>query len=114
MGRAKRTPLFRLLEAYVLDAIGALPPEEAGEAAKLVKAVFKTTGDWRAVLDEQFGLEATVRDHLNAMWTQSQTVAVEQQASLSARDFATLVVEENFADMLEMLATELARPHERD
>ncbi len=110
----RRTPLFRLLEDYVLDAIGALTPEEDAITGRTVRAVFKTKAPWRQVLTEQFGFTDDVRDQLRALWAQGQAVAAERGAQLKPRDFATMVVDENFSDALEMLATEIASGPDRD
>ncbi|MEO1336727.1 MAG: hypothetical protein AAFV29_13840 [Myxococcota bacterium] len=110
----RRSPLVRLLEDYVLDAIGELPDDEAAQVAVLVRAVFKTSAPWRVVVEEQFGLADELRGQLSTLWAQNRGVVESQGAKLTARDFAILVVDENFSDTLEMLATEIGHSSDPD
>ncbi|MEM7674602.1 MAG: hypothetical protein AAF449_01225 [Myxococcota bacterium] len=110
----RRSPLVRLLENYVLDAIGELSAEDAAQSAALVRAVFKTRAPWRSVVEEQFGLVEELGEQLCALWAQNREVAASHGTQLAARDFAILVVDENFSDTLEMLATEIGHSSDPD
>ena len=110
--RTRRSPLFRLLENYVLDAIGHLSDDGHRDAGALVRAVFRTKADWRTCVREQFGLTPSVDAQLDELWRDSRAAAEARGADLTAREFATWVVDENFADTLEMLATEILGPSE--
>ena len=102
-----RSPLVRLLQRYVLAVIGRLSPAHEAEAARLVQLVFKTREPWRDVLREQFGLTDELDAQLCELWKDGQQTATAQGATLGPEDFAAMVVDENFSDALEMLATEL-------
>ena len=106
-GAPRRTPLFRLLESYVLDAIGELEPADEAVTARTVRAVFQSKQPWREVLSEQFGFTEVLRDQLVTLWTEGQEAARAQGTELKPGAFATMVVDENFSDALEMLATEI-------
>lgn len=116
VGKARRSPLFRLMEVYVLDAIGHLPGQAEADAIQLVEALFRPGSGsgrvpWRDCVTEQFGLTASVREHLVALWQQSRAAADADGLVIRPTDFATAVVHENFADTIEMLATEIVGDH---
>ena len=99
--------MVRLLEGYVVDAIDSLDEADELWINRTVRILFPSAGPWRACLQEQFGLTPSLRDQIVAVWAQSRTVADEQGVKLTPAAFATMVVEENFSDALEMLTTEM-------
>jgi hypothetical protein len=110
MSQAEGAPkaiIVRLLECYLLDLIGALPPEEEANARRLVSKAFGKSADWKKRLRDEFGLKTSVEEQLRGMWDEAQRLAKDQGADLTPAAFAQMVVEENFVDAVEMVATEL-------
>lgn len=101
-----KKPIVILLENYVLAAIAELPTDEQTKTKVLTKRLFgaKAAENWQTHLREEFGVTETLDTQLRNMWSQAQRLAQEQSADLSARDFAQMVVEENFTDAVEMIA----------
>ena len=110
--KPRRSPMYRLLEDYVLDAIGHLPADEEAAATGMVKVAFRSKAPWRRVLREEFGLTPALSQQLADLWAQSQSIAKEKGSVLEPRAFASMVVEDNFSDAIEMLVTEVTRRFE--
>lgn len=106
-GSGPRAIIVRLLESYVLDLLGALPSADEAKARSLVAKAFGKAGDWKKRLRDEFGLKPAVEAQLLEMWAQAQQIAKTQGLPLQPSDFAKMVVEENFVDAVEMVATEL-------
>ena len=103
-----RSPAVLLLESFVLDAIGASSDERERLAERMVRQVFgRTDADWREVLHEEFGLAAGIDAQLREMWTQARALARQRDVELTAEQFASMVVEENFSEAVEMVGTEI-------
>lgn len=96
-------PAFLLLTNYVLDRIGGLNPEDAEGMARIVNRIFGSAQDWRSEMRDQFGLMAELDAQLVEMWAQAQQVAEKTQTAVDAREFARMVVEENFSDLVAMI-----------
>lgn len=105
---------MQLLENYVLAAVGALPTEEQVKTKVITSRLFGgNAGDhWQTKLREEFGVTETLDEQLRTMWSQAQKLAADKGAEISAQDFAAMVVEENFTDAVEMIATESAKKYE--
>ncbi len=95
------------MEDYVLAAIGHLSAEEEKKTAHRVQVLFRSRKPWRSVLRVQFGLTSAVSNELSLLWTAGQAAAAENARTLTPRDFATMVVEENFMDVVDIVGTAL-------
>jgi hypothetical protein len=103
-----RSPAVLLIESFVLHAIGASSDERERLAERMVQQVFgRSEPNWRIVLREEFGLAAGIDDRLREMWTQASELARQRDVELTPEQFATMVVEENFSDAVEMVGTEI-------
>lgn len=102
-----KKPVVFLLENYILDCIGMLPQADELATAVIVEKAFGEKKDWRGRLHEEFGFTDKVGPQLKGMWKQAQSVAAQEGSSLSAREFAQVVVEENFQDTVEMVNADL-------
>ena len=95
--RYEGKPLLRLLELYVIDAVGALPPEQAKSletmAPKLCQ-IYGTTGDWRAAIAK--AIPETMPGSIREMWNKNQAIARQDGTSLTAEAFAVMFVDANF------------------
>lgn len=99
----REKPVFLLLTNYVLDQIGALQPEDTDRMARIMERVFGAEGDWRAALREQFGLRLELDEQLTVMWSEAQRLGEEKDTEVDPREFAQMVVEENFSDLVTMI-----------
>ena len=106
-GMVAKRPVVLLLENYILDRIGALDQADELTTRVIVEKAFKERGDWRARLQEEFGLTAALDPQLKAMWKQAQGLAQQKGSSVSPREFAAVLVEENFTDVVAMVDASL-------
>jgi hypothetical protein len=85
--------MLLVIEAYVLDTIGELPPRMQELVPELVQRAFGKSGDWKAILREQLGwrpdIDQTIRDN----WTRYQRAAEDAGFVGNSLDFA-----QQFAD----------------
>ena len=97
--RYEGKPLLQLLELYVIDAVGALPPEQAKRleamAPKLCQ-IYGTTGDWRAAIAKAMAFSETMPSSIREMWSKNQQIARQNGTSLTAQEFAVMFVDANF------------------
>jgi hypothetical protein len=96
-----------LLESLILDCVGHLSSDREDLVQRLVQRVFPGHADWRTALWEEFGLQPDLREQVVGMWDQARRLAEESSTELSPGRFAEWVVEENFADTVEMVSAGL-------
>jgi hypothetical protein len=93
-------PLVRLLDAYVLWAIGALPPAQEASlqqmTPKLRQTWNRTEEHWQDVLASEMHFPATMPATIREMWEKNQTIAVTSRVTLTPLDFAHMFVDQNF------------------
>ncbi|MCA9554448.1 MAG: hypothetical protein KC933_30720 [Myxococcales bacterium] len=106
-GMIAKKPVVLLLENYILDRIGALNQADEITTQVLVEKAFGERKDWRGRLQEEFGLTPALDAQLKAMWKQAQGLAQQKGSSVSPREFAEVLVEENFADLVHMVDASL-------
>ena len=91
---------MRLLDAYVLWAIGALPSEQEALLAqmtpKLQKTWNRTEDCWHDVLASQMHFPDTMTATIREMWQKNQAIAASSRATLTPQDFAYMFVDQNF------------------
>lgn len=95
-------PLLRLLECYVLWAIGELPAQDAvmlQALAPKLQATYKVQGEWHVVLAAAVNLPRQMPDLMRATWRKNQQLAARQQQVLTPQQFAELFVDANFAKL---------------
>ena len=93
-------PLLVVLENYMLDCIGELPPERQALARSVVQRVWSGGDDWKATVRKQLRLEATMDETLRGMWSRNQELAKQHNQPLHPIQFAKLVVDQNFASLI--------------
>jgi hypothetical protein len=98
--RYKGRPLLALLENYVLDCIGALPPEANPQLAYLVKEVFGGDADWKKTLRQKLRLPDRVDEDIREMWTKGQATAGQAQQQLHPVQYAKMFVDANWSDLI--------------
>lgn len=93
-------PLLIVLENYVLDCIGELPPEKQAVARSIVQRVWGGDDDWKATVRVQLRLEPSLDESLQGMWSRNQEVAKQHNQSLHPIQFAKMIVDQNFAQLI--------------
>jgi len=93
-------PLLRLLDAYVLWAIGALPSEQETlleqMTPKLRQTWNRTEDRWHDVLASRMQFPATMAATIREMWEKNQAIAATSGVTLTPTDFAYVFVDQNF------------------
>jgi hypothetical protein len=90
-------PLLRLVECYVLDAIGELGPGDHAKledvAPKVGAAVGSEAATWQGVVDDALDLPGDFRQSLRADWESNRERAKEQGHDLTPQEFAEAVAD---------------------
>ena len=93
-------PLLRLLECYVLWAIGELASEQQslleGMTPRL-QTTYATQGKWQDVIAKAMGFPPNMPDLIRDMWARNQVTAQTQGLSLPPQQFAEIFVDRNLA-----------------
>lgn len=92
-----------VLDNYVLAAIGELPEDKATGMISIVQPVFGGGDDWMQTIRETLQLDEGLDDSLRQMWAKNQQIAQDESVPLSPLDFAAMIVDENFAELIETL-----------
>ena len=97
--RYEGKPLLRLLELYVLKAIGELPlPEQdtLNKMAPKLQAAFGGDGQWHEAVAAAVRMPADMPQVIRDMWAKNLEIArTNAVPALSAQKFAELFVDEN-------------------
>lgn len=99
MSRYQGKPLLRLLECYVLSAIGELPDADEHNLANMtpkLQQAYGAQGNWREIIAQVMQFPANMDSELQRMWIHNQHLAAQNGEGLLAEDFARLVAEDNF------------------
>jgi hypothetical protein len=104
--RYKDKPFLLMLESYVMDAIGQLPPAMEQLTKSMSRKLFGA-GDWRTRLREEVGFDKSLDAQLAQLWKENQQIAKEKGATLEAQDFAQALVEANFSQIIEMASSDI-------
>lgn len=94
-------PLLIVLENYVLDCIGELHPDKQVLARSIVQRLWGGGNDWKATVRSQLHLESSLDESLSGMWSRNQALAKQHQQSLHPIQFAKMIVDQNFASLIE-------------
>ena len=92
-------PLLRLLDLYVLRAIGKLSPdqeENMNRIAPKLQARFGGGGQWHEAVERAVGMEAEAAQDIRDMWARNQEIARANGLTLTPEEFAMMVVDDNF------------------
>jgi hypothetical protein len=96
--RYQGKPLLRLIELYVIDAVGALTPEDDKGLEAMTPKLNQTYGtddDWRAAIAKAMAFPESLPETIRNLWTRNQQIAKQNGASLSAEAFAVMFVDAN-------------------
>ncbi|MBD9458359.1 hypothetical protein IB241_11745 [Pseudomonas sp. PDM05] len=99
MRRYEGKPFLRLLECYVLAAIGELSDEQQATLRAMepkLHEVYGTSGSWQSVIEVQMDFPATVADKIRAIWQANVEKFANAGTAINAEDFAQHFVDTNF------------------
>jgi hypothetical protein len=88
--RYAESPIKRFVDVYVLDVVGALPPEQAAAVERLdLQRIFKTrASEWRHVLRETLNLSDTFDLAILDLWLRWNEASQAEGKEYSAEQFA--------------------------
>ena len=92
-------PLLRLLELYVLRAIGELPEQERQTLEKMapkLKAIYGGNGEWHEAIAAAVHMPADMPTAIRDVWAKNLEVARANGVILHPQMFAEIFVDENF------------------
>jgi len=92
-------PLLRLVECYILSAIGHLPaPDEARLATMAPKlgALYGVHGTWPEIIAQVMKFPPQAEEEFRKLWRHNSALAAQQNQQLLPEDFAQMVVDQNF------------------
>jgi hypothetical protein len=101
--RYKGRPVLILLENYVLDCIGALPPDKEASIRQIVKGVYGGDDNWQQTLQTVFGLEDGIDDGIRQLWAKNQDIATQGGTVLTPEEFARMIADANFAPYIDAI-----------
>ena len=96
--RYKGKPLLRLLESYVLWAIGQLSEDDQRALAQMephLERTFGVRGSWRQILEKLMELPSNMPDLIRSNWEMNLGVAEKRGETLSPEFFAQQFVDSN-------------------
>jgi hypothetical protein len=92
-------PLVRLLECYVLEAIGHLGADERRPLIAMapnLASTFGFAGEWHEILQQRLELPADLPQFLKEAWQRDSARAFERRLELTPQRFAEMFVDSNF------------------
>ncbi len=92
-------PLLRLLDLYVLRAIGELPPDQEDGLKRIapkLQALFGGGGQWHEAVECVGLMDADTPQQIRGMWARNQEIARANGLTLTPEEFAMMVVDDNF------------------
>lgn len=98
--RYEGKPLLRLLELYVLRAIGELSPAEQQSLEKMapkLQTIYGGKGEWHEAVAAAVHMPADMPVAIRDMWDRNLEIARANGATLHPQMFAEMFVDENLA-----------------
>jgi hypothetical protein len=93
-------PLLRLLELYVLWAIGELSEVDEGRLVAMtpkLQSIYGVSGAWHDVLAAAVHMPKDMPASIQQIWAKNTAIANKKNANLSPQVFAEMFVDENLA-----------------
>ncbi len=97
--RYAKKPFARLLECYVLKAIGELSDEEEGRLSEMepqLCKIYKYDGSWLQVIAYVMEFPSTMPATIEQMWRRNREIAEASGGGLKPQQFAEIFVDRNF------------------
>ena len=92
-------PLLRLLELYVLRAIGQTSQDEEQRLSAMAPKfaeIYDHAGEWHEIIAAAVRLPQDAPDQIRGLWEKNQAIARANGVELSAQQFAEMFVDQNF------------------
>lgn len=102
MNRYDDKPFLRLLDCYVLDAIGQLDDAQRKNLEKLVPRLAKTFasgGTWQQMVAQQLEFSDSVPDKIRQFWQGYLDRAESVNRSVHPAEFVAEFIGQNFPDL---------------
>jgi hypothetical protein len=99
MSRYEGRPLVRLLECYVLEALGQLDEQARATMRQVeprLRQLYGVEGSWQTILAAVLRMPPNTPDQIRAMWARNLAVAKSRSETLSPQRFAEMFVDSNF------------------
>jgi len=99
--RYEGKPLLRLLELYVLKAIGELSRESEDSLKAMgpkLQAIYGGDGRWDDAIARALHMPDTMPEAIREMWKKNLKIARDNNVTLTPRQFAEMFVDNNFSD----------------
>ncbi|MGM3278118.1 hypothetical protein [Ralstonia sp. 24A2] len=97
--RYQGKPLLRLLECYVLKAVGRLSMSDSENLTamepKLVQ-LYGVDGTWDQIVESVMKFPDTMPMLIRDVWKKNMEIATANNAALDAQQFAEMFVDKNF------------------
>jgi hypothetical protein len=102
MNRYDGKPFLRLLDSYVLDAIGQLSDEQRVGLRVMepkLNAVYKASASWQEIVRTQMNLPPSFPESIRTVWQAYLGAAKTQGLSVHPHEFVERFVDENFPEV---------------
>lgn len=99
MDRYNGKPFLRLLDCYVLRAIGELDAPQANALANMepkLAEVYGISAAWHEIVAQQMSFPENLPAHISEIWQAGQQRAAEQGLEADPREFTRQFVDTNF------------------
>jgi hypothetical protein len=101
MNRYEGKPLLRLLECYVLVAIGQLDDEQLDALQRMapkLAAVYNRQGTWSEIIRDEMGFPESLPMKIREIWERNLATLRERGVAVDPNEFAMAFVDQNFPE----------------
>lgn len=98
-GRYDGKPFLRLIECYVLHAIGQLSVEDSGMLKGLepkLEQTYGMKGSWVEIVQAQMAFPDTLPGQLKMLWRENVDAADARGATVDPNAFAVAIIDRHF------------------
>src|ERR1700677_2769120 len=88
--RYEGKPMLRLLDSYVLWALGKLEPG--------LEKTFNAQGSWQEIISKVMDMPADMPDLIRQTWQENLEIAENESIELTPESFSQMFVDANFSD----------------
>ena len=99
--RYEGRPLILILDNYVLDCIGELPPDKKALIISIVQKAFGGGPDWKKTVRDLLQLSDSIEDNIRSLWTENKKIAAQNNSELHPVQCAKMIVDDNFAEFVD-------------
>ncbi len=94
-------PFLRLLECYVLNAIGKLEADQVEALRRMEPKLGETygmKGTWQQIVSAQMALPESLSGKIRTLWEGQLDIATTRGFAITPNEFAMAFVDQNFPD----------------